>query len=492
MKRLAAALLLSLTAAAPAAAADFTAPRSLTGWGTYADQPVAAPGAAAWLQCGDVWLSRGGRAPVRLPAGGAQQLRVAPADGRVTVAWVEDAERVRRSDGSGATTIAGTMARIRTLAATPAAIGWIGVSASNERKVQIATGDGARTPEQGGRPSFGLVGAGTADRALFAWHAEDGPVRRVQLLSVDGDRIGAGRWLTGADGNATLPGVAMGPDGAAVVAWVAGMPEGRIAAAPVAPDGTPGDPQLLSAAPGGHPHVSIGADGTAVVAWPAQGGGVETAVRRPGEARFGAPVTFAPGSAVTGYSAGVSPAGDVVVAFKDGERTDEPRGGGLVHAAVAPAGEPFGQPAVLDEHVFALAGAAATLTWVQGRPQGEYEIDRRVRTASLLHDVAPGQPDEPGATADRAAPKLRLKVLSVRGRRVRISVRSSERAALRATWKRGARTLRRAGGTLRAGRTKVLALRAPAGARRVTLTVRATDAAGNTRSARRTVRLRQP
>ena len=140
----------------------------------------------------------------------------------------------------------------------------------------------------------------------------------------------------------------------------------------------------------------------------------------------------------------------------------------------------------------ALAGAAATLIWVQGRPQGEYEIDRRVRTASLLHDAAPGQPDEPGAPADRAAPKLRLKVLSVRGRRVRMSVRSSERVALRATWKRGARTLRRAGGTLRAGRTKVLALRAPAGARRVTLAVRATDAAGNPRSARRTVRLRQP
>jgi hypothetical protein len=56
MKTLAAALLLSLAAAAPAAAADFSAPRSLTGWGTNADQPVAAPGAAAWLQRGEVWL----------------------------------------------------------------------------------------------------------------------------------------------------------------------------------------------------------------------------------------------------------------------------------------------------------------------------------------------------------------------------------------------------------------------------------------------------
>ena len=84
MKILAAALLSLAVSAAPAGAATFTAPRSLTGWGTYADQPVAARGAAAWLQRGDVWLSRGGRAPIRLPADGAQQVRVATADGRET------------------------------------------------------------------------------------------------------------------------------------------------------------------------------------------------------------------------------------------------------------------------------------------------------------------------------------------------------------------------------------------------------------------------
>ena len=160
MKILAAALL-SLVAAAPAAAADFTAPRSLTGWGSGADLPVAAPGASAWLQPGGVWLSRAGGDPVRLPADGAGQVRLASAGRELTVTWVEDSERVRRSDGTGAETVGGTMARIRTLAAAPGAIGWIGVSATNERKVQVATGAGARTPEQGGRPSFGLVGAGT-------------------------------------------------------------------------------------------------------------------------------------------------------------------------------------------------------------------------------------------------------------------------------------------------------------------------------------------
>ena len=289
MKILAAALLALAVSAAPAGAATFNAPRSLTDWGSDADQPVAAPGAAAWLQRGGVWLSRAGRPPVRLADGGAVQVRVATAPGSVTAAWVDDGGSVHRDDGGGDATVGGTMDRIRTLAATPAAIGWIGVSASNDRKVQVAVGDAARTPEQGGRPSFGLVAAGTATRALFAWHAEDGPVRRLQLLEVDGDRVGTGRWLTGADGNATNPGIAMGPDGAAVVAWVTGIPEGRIAAAPIAPDGTVGEPQLISAAPGGRPEIAIGADGTAIVAWSAQGGGVEAVLRRPGEARFGAP-----------------------------------------------------------------------------------------------------------------------------------------------------------------------------------------------------------
>jgi hypothetical protein len=492
MKTLAAAVLLVLVAAAPAAAADFTEPRPLTGWGSGADLPVAAPSVSAWLQPGGVWFSRAGGSPQRLAATGAGQVRLASAGRDLTVAWVEDSIRVRRSDGSGAETIAGTMDRIRTLAAAPGAIGWIGVSASNDRKVQIATGASARTPEQGGRPSFGLVAAGTANRALFAWHAEDGPVRRVQLLSVEDGVIGAGRWLTGADGNATTPGVAMGPDGSAVVAWIGGIPEGRIAAATIAPDGTAGEPQVLSASSGARPEVAIGADGTAVVVWGDMGdGGIEVAVRRPGEARFAAPVAFAPGAAVTGWSAGVTPAGDVVVGWKDGERTGDPQGGGILHAVVAPAGSPFGQPAKVADHVFTMAGAGAALTWTEGRPQGAYETDKRVLYAALGHDSSGGGPETPGSPADRTAPKLRLRVLGVRGRRVRVAVRSSERATLRASWRAGKRTLRRARGTLRAGRAKVLTVKAPAGVRRVRLSVRGTDAAGNTGTAAKTVRLRR-
>lgn len=492
MKTLAAAALLSVVAAAPAAAADFTAPRSLTGWDSGADLPVAAPGVSAWLQPGGVWLSRAGADPVRLPAAGAGQVRLASAGrGVITAAWVEDSVRVRRSDGSGAGTVTGTMDRIRTLAAAPGAIGWIGVSATNERKVQIATGTSARTPEQGGRPSFGVVAAGTASRALFAWHAEDGPVRRVQLLPVEDGAVGAGRWLTGPGGNATTPGIAMGPDGAAVVAWIGGIPEGRIAAATIAPNGSAGEPQLLSAAPGGRPEVAIGADGTAVVVWSAQGGGIEAALRRPGETRFAAPVAFAPGASVTGWSAGVTAAGEVVVAFKYGERAGDPQGGGVLYAAVAPAGEPFGQPAVIADHVFAMAGAGDALTWTEGRPQGAYEVDKRVRYAALARngDASDG-PGTPGGPADRSAPRLRLRVLGVHGRRVRISIRSSERATLRASWRAGTRTFRRSRAALRPGRARVLAAEAPAGARRVRLTVRAADAAGNARSAERTVRLR--
>ena len=85
---------------------------------------------------------------------------------------------------------------------------------------------------------------------------------------------------------------------------------------------------------------------------------------------------------------------------------------------------------------------------------------------------------------------MKLRVLGVRGRRIRVELRSDERAALRATWRRGARTVGRARGTLRAGRPRVLRVKAPAGARRVTLTVRVTDAAGNARTVRRAIRLR--
>ena len=54
-----------------------------------------------------------------------------------------------------------------------------------------------------------------------------------------------------------------------------------------------------------------------------------------------------------------------------------------------------------------------------------------------------------------------------------------------------ANAFRRAGGTLRAGRTRVLRFWAPAGARRVTLAIKVTDAAGNAHSARRAIRLRR-
>src|SRR4051812_18553558 len=118
MKILAAALLSLAVSAAPAGAATFTAPRSLTGWGTYADLLVAAPGASAWVQRGDVWLSRAGRTPVRLADGGAAQVRVATAPGSVTTAWVEDGRRLVRDDGGGRVVVGGTMDQIRTLAAT--------------------------------------------------------------------------------------------------------------------------------------------------------------------------------------------------------------------------------------------------------------------------------------------------------------------------------------------------------------------------------------
>jgi hypothetical protein len=60
---------------------------------------------------------------------------------------------------------------------------------------------------------------------------------------------------------------------------------------------------------------------------------------------------------------------------------------------------------------------------------------------------------------------------------------------VRAIWRRGRRAVARKRVTLRPGRPRVLRVKAPARARRITLTVKATDAAGNSRTTRRTFRL---
>ena len=315
-------------------------------------------------------------------------------------------------------------------------------------------------------------------------------MRRIQLIAVDAaGRASQARWITGPERDATSPAVALGRGGG-VVAWVDGMPSGHVTAAPLTADGELGAAQALDAEPGGAPDVAVGPDGAAVVAWPA-GGKLRAALRPAGAAGFSPAVTL-PGTNLLGWTAAVTGEGETIVAWLDAPPGTGPREGARLLAAVAPPGGALGAPEELARDVFTLDGAAGELTWVEGRPAGPYETERRVRYARLA-GAAPaggGGAGGPGAR-DRRAPRVKLRVLGVRGRRVRVAVRSDERATLRATWRRGARTVGRARGTLRAGRTRVLRFRAPAGARRVTLAVKVTDAAGNARTARRAIRLRR-
>jgi hypothetical protein len=467
------ALLLLVVAAAPAQAADFTSPWTL---GSGAQLLAAAPGASAWSGAGGVWLSLDGGFARRVAADGAQQLRVASQGGRTTVAWVDRDWRVH-AGRAGSQAIAGTPSRIRSLAATSSAIAWNGVTAGNEHRVQFATrsGHGAfgatRTPAQLGRPSYGVAAASDGDRSLLAWHAEDGAVRRVQALMIDGrgDTTGS-RWITGSDDDATAPAAAMAPDGTGVVAWITGIPSKWITAAAVTRDGVTDERQVLSDGPGGQPVAAAGAGGEAVVAWPALDRGLQVAVRRAGEARFGAPVT-ATTQALLGWDVTIGRDGEVVVAWSGDDSAAPTPESARVSAIVAPADGGFGAPATLGTGAHPVAAGGDGLTWIE---------DHRVRFARL---------DRPDTAGDRRKPRVRLRVLGVRRHRVRFRVTTDERASLTARLRAGKRGVARKRAVLRPGRSRVLRLTAPRRARRVTLTLRVTDRAGNVRKLSRRVTL---
>ena len=196
---------------------------------------------------------------------------------------------------------------------------------------------------------------------------------------------------------------------------------------------------------------------------------------------------------MTGWNAGVAAGGDAVLAWKDGEAYDRPQGGGVLHAAVAPAGRPFGPAAVIEDHVFAMSGAGGALTWIEGRPEGEYEIDRRVRFASLLGDAAGRPRDRRSRRARRTGPPRGCGSRCAACAGAACASRSAP-PSVRRCGRRGRRAPARCAGlAARCGPAApgCSSSKAPARARRVTLAVTATDAAGNARTARRVVRLRR-
>jgi hypothetical protein len=492
---LAAAALLAF--AAPAAGAGFDAPRTIADWGPGAEFLEAAPGAAAWTHPSGVRVWRDGQGAVRVPGEGlVQDLAIASDGGTPVAAWADTEMRLHAHAGHDAI-VEGTMANVRKVAATPTAVAWIGVSDDDVRRLQLSLRrpggafTRALTPEQSGDPAFDVAAAGAGGRSLLAWPAHDGSTRRIELLTLDpSGTVSEPRWLTGTERGATSPAVAMAADGTGLVAWVDGMPNGIVTAAAVTPDGAAGPAQPLDSEPGGSPRVAVGPGGAAVAAWPS-GGELRAALRRPGAERF-SPAVALPSANVYGWTEAITRRGETVVAWVDAPPSASGRDGGRLRAAVAPSGGSLGEPVALADDVLRVDGASDALVWTEGRPDGPYLLERRVRTSSLQPE-----PDRsrgggpPVAGADRRAPRLRLRVLSARAGRVRVRVRTDERATLRATWRRAGRVARRARGAVRAGRPRLLRLRVPAGTRKVKLTVRVTDRAGNARTARRTIRLRR-
>ncbi len=490
-------VLAALAGTAPALGSAFTEPVTLADWSLGGGTLAVADGAAAWSHPTGVRISAAGGVPIRVPGDGlVQDIDVASADDAPVVAWADAGARLHAYTGR-VEIVRGTMDEIRKVAAAPSALAWIGIPASGDRKLQVAIRrDGgfssARTPEQLGEPAFGVVAAaGTGSRSLFAYSAHDADTRRVELLAVDArDGATQARWITSPDDHAATPDVALGPNGAGVLAWVGQGTRRIVTAAPVTADGTLGAAQVLDGEVGGPPAVAVGPGGAAVVAWFATGR-LRVALRAAGAAGFSAPVTM-PSENVLDGSAAVTARGETIVSWLADAPGAGAREGARLFTSIAPPGGALGAPEVLAAHVSRVGGAGDALTWIESRPDSDTYTEHRVRYARLRRDAAGGGAGGGGASqGDRRAPRVKLRVLGVRGRRIRVELRSDERAALRATWRRGARTVGRARGTLRASRPRVLKVKAPAGARRITLTVRATDAAGNARALRRVIRLRR-
>ena len=340
--------LAALAVAAPAQGSAFTAPRTLADWGPGGEVLAAAPGAAAWTHPTGMRISRGGGVPQRIPGAGlVQDVGLASADGEPVAAWVDSEMRLHAFAGRESI-VAGTMERVRKVAATPSALAWIGDGPGSERKLQIATrrGEGAfgaaRTPEQLGRPAFGVGAAGDGEHAVVAWPAADGNVRRIQLIALDAaGRASQPRWITGTERDATSPAVALGPHGG-VAAWVDGMPSGHVTAAALTTDGELGAAQTLDAEPGGAPDVAVGPGGAAVVAWPA-GGRLRAALRPAGAAGFAAAVAL-PSTDVHGWTAAVTGEGETIVAWLDAPPGTGAREGARLLAAVPHPGGALGAP----------------------------------------------------------------------------------------------------------------------------------------------------
>ena len=422
------------TVVAVLAAAGFSAPVTLAEQGSL---PAAADGVAAWAQPDGVHLLGTGA----ISDGAATSLRVT----RGVAGWAEPDGPHFWAGGADAVP-AGALQQTRGIAVTPNLGAWVGVAEDGSKRVQIAPGFGAaQTIPTLGTNNYGLVAAGdAAGRSLLVWHSRSGDRWRIHFTTVaaDGHVTGSG-WLTPPGEDNTNPALAMAPDGSGVVAWTHGLT--AVQARAIEPSGALGPVQDVGA--------GAGAVATAgLVAWRDPSGAV-AAARRSGKS-FGAAERIG-GAGVDSIAASSTAEGDAIVAWT------EP---GATRASAA-----FGPPVTLGSGGGTVAAGGDRVVWE--------EADHRIRTATLVKTATP-------PVADRTAPVVRLEVLGLRKRILRVRVTSDENATARLTVRKARTPLT----ALQAGKPKVLRLKVARGRKTLRLHLRATDAAGNVRIVKRSLR----
>ena len=269
--------------------------------------------------------------------------------------------------------------------AAPASAAWTGVS-------DLAPANAANHPA--GPPSVAVAPDGTA---FAAFQRYDGANLRVAVaMRLPGGGFGASRDLSPAGKDAFSPAVAVDRQGNATLAWLQG-PDFTIQARLKPAGGDWTEPTTLSlTGVTTAPAVAVGDNGAAVVAWGRATGGqvrrVEAATRAAGDAAFGAPL-FASPDAGTGLCqaprVAMDAAGDVAVLWT--RRTSQAGDfhvESAVKAAAAAAFQPF-------ETRSPLTGDSLCNTSIQMTPGGR---------VTAIWDYREGVAPSYVAFADRSAP----------------------------------------------------------------------------------------
>ncbi len=227
------------------------------------------------------------------PGRGAGGARVAAGpDGAATVTWYRNSDGVAHRVHARRIATDGTLGEVLDLSA-PGRDGWfphLGIGPDGVATVAWERNDGVvdrvqarRVAPDGtlgdvldlsppGEPaSFPQIAVSPDGAATVIWSSHEGPAPRVQAVRIAPDgTLGDVQDVSAPGVNSLTPRVAAAPDGSATVTWarVDGA-YSRVQARRIGPDGTLGDVLDLSPsdADGAAPRLAVGGDGVATVAW---------------------------------------------------------------------------------------------------------------------------------------------------------------------------------------------------------------------------------